>query len=45
MWALDVQNLTNRKNIFREVFDPGSAEIKYEYQLGFFPIGFYKVTF
>ncbi len=44
-WAFDVQNITNRQNIFREVFDPGSGQINQEYQLGFFPIGFYKITF
>lgn len=44
-WAFDVQNLTNKKNIFREVYDPGSQEIKYEYQIGFFPVGLYKITF
>ena len=44
-WAFDVQNITNRQNIFREVFDPGTGEINQEYQLGLFPIGFYKITF
>lgn len=44
-WAFDVQNITNKKNIFREVYDPGSEEIKYEYQIGLFPVGLYKITF
>ena len=44
-WALDIQNITNKKNIFREVFDEGSGDLIYEYQLGFFPLGYYKITF
>lgn len=44
-FALDVQNITNRQNIFREVFDAGSGEIKQEYQLGLFPVVFYKISF
>jgi hypothetical protein len=44
-WALDVQNLTNRQNIFREVFDSGTQSIKQEYQIGFFPVFLYKITF
>lgn len=44
-WAFDVQNVTNKRNVFREVFDPGSGEIKYEYQMGLFPVGLYKITF
>jgi hypothetical protein len=44
-WAFDVQNVSNQKNIFREVFDVGSQTIKQEYQIGFFPVGLYKITF
>jgi len=44
-WAFDVQNVTGHQNIFREVFDTGSQTIKQEYQIGFFPVGLYKITF
>lgn len=44
-WAFDVQNVTNQKNVFREVFDAGSQSIKQEYQIGFFPVALYKITF
>ena len=44
-FAFDIQNITNQKNIFRQVFDAGSGTIKYEYQIGFFPIVLYKITF
>lgn len=45
LFAFDVQNITNRQNIFREVFDAGIGEIKQEYQLGFFPVFLYKISF
>lgn len=44
-FAFDVQNVTNQKNIFRQVFDAGTGTIKYEYQIGFFPVVLYKITF
>jgi len=45
LFAFDVQNITNRQNIFREVFDAGIGQIKQEYQLGFFPVFLYKISF
>ena len=45
LWAFDVQNITNRRNIFRLLYDQGSGEIKEEYQIGFFPVVLYKITF
>ncbi len=45
LFALDVQNITNRQNIFREVFDAGIGELKQEYQLGLFPVFLYKISF
>jgi hypothetical protein len=45
LFAFDVQNITNRQNIFREVFDAGIGELKQEYQLGLFPVFLYKISF
>ena len=45
LFAFDVQNITNRQNIFREVFDAGIGEVKQEYQLGLFPVFLYKISF
>lgn len=44
-WAMDIQNLTNHRNIFQKTFDPVSNVIREEYQLGFFPIFLYRILF
>lgn len=44
-WALDIQNLTNRKNIFVEEFNPQSGTFQRTYQTGFLPIGQYRLYF
>jgi hypothetical protein len=43
--ALDLQNLTNHKNIFSQEYDEYSNTIVTEYQQGFFPIPSFKLTF
>ena len=44
-WSLDLQNLTNHKNIFRQDYDPESNKVTTQYQQGFFPVPTFKVTF
>lgn len=44
-WSINFQNLTNRKNIFQQVYDEGSGEIVKRYQTGFLPIAQYKILF
>ena len=43
--ALDLQNLSNHKNIFSESYDRQKQSIRYTYQLGFFPNVVYKLQF
>ena len=43
--SLDLQNVTNHKNIFSESYDAQSKTIRSTYQLGFFPNIVYKVQF
>jgi hypothetical protein len=43
--SLDLQNVTNHKNIFSESYDGQSKTIRSTYQLGFFPNIVYKVQF
>jgi len=43
--GLDIKNLTNHKNIFQQVYNPNSGEIKTDYQQGFFPVIYFKVHF
>ena len=44
-WALDIQNATNRKNIYGEYFEPMDEEIKISYQAPLIPILSYRVEF
>lgn len=44
-WSLDIQNATNRKNIYGSYFEPMSGEIKTSYQTSIIPILSYRVEF
>jgi hypothetical protein len=49
-WALDLQNLTNQKNIYMEQFlynrlQPAQSKVAYAYQIGFYPMMTYRMTF
>ncbi len=43
--SLDLQNVTNHKNVFSQSFDNRTASIGTTYQLGFFPNVVYKLQF
>jgi hypothetical protein len=43
--SLDVQNLTNRKNISYRIYDPFRNSPVYQYQLGILPVLNYRVEF
>lgn len=44
-FAVDFQNLTNHKNVFRQSYNPETNKITTEYQQGFFPVPLYRITF
>ena len=44
-WSVDLQNAFNTRNAFGEVFDVRNSEVDLNYQLGFFPVIEYKLTF
>ena len=44
-FALDLQNITNNKNVFSQNYDDRDRAIKTTYQLGFFPNFTYKLQF
>jgi outer membrane receptor protein involved in Fe transport len=44
-FAVDLQNITNHKNVFAQQYDPVSQTITTEYQQGFFPVPTFRVTF
>jgi len=43
--SLDIQNLTNRHNVYNEWFDKETGKVVYSYQNGLIPILNYKVEF
>lgn len=43
--SLDIQNVSNRKNIFNKYYDPQLNEIKYNYQAPLIPVLSYRVEF
>ena len=44
-WALDVQNVTNRRNIFTRNWNSQRQEVTTSYQMGFMPMITYKIYF
>ncbi len=44
-FAVDFQNVTNHQNLFQIGFNPIKGEITKQYQLGFFPVPIFRITF
>ncbi|MDZ4204080.1 MAG: TonB-dependent receptor [Bacteroidales bacterium] len=44
-WALDLQNLTNHKNIFMQTWNSYSRKLTTNYQMAFMPMMTYRVQF
>ncbi len=44
-WAVDLSNITNRKNIFSTAYNNDSKSIEYIYQQPFFPMFLYRINF
>ncbi len=44
-WALDLTNLTNNQNVFRESYNPQTKSIQTDYQRGIFPMFLYRLRF
>ncbi len=44
-WAIDLQNLTNNKNIYSQSYNPRTKNISYDYQSGFLPMFLYRINF
>ncbi len=43
--SLDIQNVTNRQNVFGQYFDPQTGTTRTGYQTGLLPILSYRVAF
>lgn len=44
-WSVDIQNFTNRQNIFLQEYDESSESIQTTYQTGFLPVVQYRLYF
>ncbi|MDX1903836.1 MAG: hypothetical protein SFU27_06715 [Thermonemataceae bacterium] len=44
-FSLDLQNITNNKNIFQQTYNRRTNSIATQYQQGFFPVPFVRYTF
>ncbi len=44
-WAIDLQNLTNHQNVYREGLDMAKQEVYTIYQIGFYPMFLYRLRF
>ena len=44
-WSVDLQNLTNRDNIFDQVYSRSEDAIESTYQIGLFPVIQYRILF
>tara|TARA_B100000508_G_scaffold75230_1_gene58610 strand:+ start:76168 stop:78549 length:2382 start_codon:yes stop_codon:yes gene_type:complete len=44
-WAIDFRNLTNHQNLFTREYDVESGDYINSYQIGFLPIGQWRITF
>lgn len=44
-WSLDIQNVTNHKNVFAQRYNTVTNKVNTAYQIGFFPNFVYKVEF
>ncbi|TGE20203.1 TonB-dependent receptor [Hymenobacter elongatus] len=43
--AVDLQNVSNRENVFQQAYNPRTNQIGTAYQQGFLPVPFYRLTF
>lgn len=44
-WSLNIQNMTNSKNVFAQSYDAEKNELVTQYQIGLLPIMQYKILF
>jgi hypothetical protein len=44
-YSIDVQNISNNKNIFQRTYDPQKQNLRTEYQIGLFIIPQYRILF
>ncbi|MCF8426879.1 MAG: TonB-dependent receptor [Bacteroidia bacterium] len=44
-WALDIQNVFNTQNVLNQTWNPRTGTLDTNYQIGLFPVPFYRIYF
>lgn len=44
-WALDIQNIFNTQNVLNQTWNPKTGTLDTNYQIGLFPVPFYRIYF
>jgi hypothetical protein len=44
-FALDIQNVFNTQNVLNQTFNPKTGQVDTNYQIGLFPVPFYRIYF
>lgn len=44
-WFVDLQNISNHKNVFQEIYNPTQNKVITQFQIGFFPNINYRINF
>ncbi len=44
-WSIDIQNVTKHNNVFQQTYDLNTRSIRTDYQLKFFVVPQYRLTF
>jgi hypothetical protein len=44
-WALDIQNVFNTQNVLNQTWNPKTGTLDTNYQIGLFPVPFYRIYF
>lgn len=45
IWSLDIQNVSNHRNVWGKYYDSREEEVKTEYQVGLIPVLSYRLEF
>jgi selenocysteine-specific translation elongation factor len=44
-FALDIQNVFNTQNVLNQTYNPKTGQVDTNYQIGLFPVPFYRIYF
>ncbi len=44
-WNIDLQNVTDHKNVFQQTYDVNASKLRYDYQLGLFVVPQFRILF